>query len=304
MAENGGVLPEFLAERLKKQYGDAGFNRILSGYEARRPVTLRVNPLKASRDDVLKAFSEAGISYRAVSWYEDAFIIENAREEKLRGLSVYENGGVYLQSLSSMLPPLILEPAAREAVLDMAAAPGGKTTQMAALSGNLAQITACEKNKIRADRLGYNLKKQGASCAMVMVADARNLDEFFRFDRILLDAPCSGSGTLEVRDGILRTEISEELIARSVKTQETLLKKAFSLLKPGHEMVYSTCSILAEENERLVSRVIKSCGGQVIPIDEKRFDGLLLLENELPGTLLIGPDELYEGFFVAKLCKK
>ena len=78
--------------------------------------------------------------------------------------------------------------------------PGGKTTQMAAMTGNQAQITACEKNKARSEKLKYNLEKQGAFGTYVMVEDARKLDDFFSFDRILLDAPCSGSGTVEVRD--------------------------------------------------------------------------------------------------------
>ena len=85
------------------------------------------------------------------------------REDRIRELECYREGGVYLQSLSSMLPPLLLKPEPGESILDMAAAPGGKTTQMAALTGGRAQITACEKNKIRADRLSFNLNRQGAS---------------------------------------------------------------------------------------------------------------------------------------------
>ena len=127
-------------------------------------------------------------------------IIEGAREPEIQELPIYREGGIYLQSLSSMLPPLFLAPKAGESVLDMAAAPGGKTTQMAAMTGNQAQITACEKNKVRQKRLKYNLEKQGASGTYVMVEDARKLNDFFSFDRILLDAPCSGSGTVEVRD--------------------------------------------------------------------------------------------------------
>ena len=95
-----------------------------------------------------------------------------------------------------MIPPIVLDPSPGESILDMAAAPGGKTTQMAALSGGLADITACEKNKIRAQRLLYNLKKQGAGRVTVLETDARRLDSRFFFDKILLDAPCSGSGTV------------------------------------------------------------------------------------------------------------
>ena len=132
----------------------------------------------------------------------------------------------------------------------MAAAPGGKTTQMSAISKNEAMITACEKNTIRAERLKYNLEKQGAKRVNVMKEDARKLDDYFSFDKILLDAPCSGSGT----ENIYSKNFTEELIKRSVKVQEELLTKALKILKSGKEMVYSTCSILKEENENILNK--------------------------------------------------
>ncbi|MFR4550625.1 MAG: RsmB/NOP family class I SAM-dependent RNA methyltransferase, partial [Clostridiaceae bacterium] len=152
------MIPGFLEEMLKKQYGEEVFAKILAGYQARRPVTLRVNPLKADRNTVEQALTGAGIAFKDVSWYEDAMIIEGAREPEIQELPIYKEGGIYLQSLSSMLPPLFLAPKAGETVLDMAAAPGGKTTQMAAMTGNQAQITACEKNKARSEKLKYNLE--------------------------------------------------------------------------------------------------------------------------------------------------
>ena len=217
------MIPGFLEEMLKKQYGEEVFAKILAGYQARRPVTLRVNPLKADRNTVEQALTGAGIAFKDVSWYEDAMIIEGAREPEIQELPIYKEGGIYLQSLSSMLPPLFLAPKAGESVLDMAAAPGGKTTQMAAMTGNQAQITACEKNKARSEKLKYNLEKQGAFGTYVMVEDARKLDDFFSFDRILLDAPCSGSGTVEVRDGVCRTKISKELVERSASLSRPYL---------------------------------------------------------------------------------
>ena len=158
-------------------------------------------------------------------------IIEDAREPEIQELPIYKEGGIYLQSLSSMLPPLFLGPKAGESVLDMAAAPGGKTTQMAAMTGNQAQITACEKNKARSEKLKYNLEKQGASGTYVMVEDARKLDDFFSFDRILLDAPCSGSGTVEVRDGVCRTKISKELVEKIRENPGRTVKKSAEALK-------------------------------------------------------------------------
>ena len=110
------MIPGFLEEMLKKQYGEEVFARILAGYQARRPVTLRVNPLKADRNAVEQALTGAGIAFKNVSWYEDAMIIEGAREPEIQELPIYKEGGIYLQSLSSMLPPLFLGPKAGESV--------------------------------------------------------------------------------------------------------------------------------------------------------------------------------------------
>ena len=223
--------------------------------------------------------------------------MRKVREEEIKKLEIYINGEIYLQSLSSMLPPIVLEPKAGENILDMAAAPGGKTTQIAAITNNEAFITACEKNKIRAERLKYNLQKQGASCVNVMLEDARKLSDFFSFDKILLDAPCSGSGTMSVFDN----SFSKELIDRSSKTQEQLLLKALKILKPGGEMIYSTCSILLQENESLLKKVLQKSNAEIIPIGQ--IDNIPILPTSINGVICVSPTDLYEGFFVAKIKK-
>ena len=144
-------IPEFLQEKLLKQYGQEITEQIINEYSEKRPVTLRVNTIRANKTRVIEELTKAHIIFKEVEWYQDALIIENVREEEIKKLEIYEKGEIYLQSLSSMLPPIILEPKADENILDMASAPGGKTTQMAALTGNGAMITACEKNKIRAE---------------------------------------------------------------------------------------------------------------------------------------------------------
>lgn len=291
--------PEYLKNLLLAQYGATRTARIEAGLRARRPVTLRVNTLKAAPEEVRAALNDAGIRWQSVPWSPEVLIIEDARERDLRALPLYEEGKVYLQSLSSMVPPLVLEPQAGESILDMAAAPGGKTTQMAALTGGKAAITACEKNKVRSERLKYNLARQGAGRVSVLVSDARRLDDLFSFDRILLDAPCSGSGTV----GPGRGAFTKDLYDRSRRFQTELLRKALKLLKRGHRMVYSTCSVLAGENEDILTRVLPAAGARVVPIPEDAFPSAPRLPVRVPGTLCICPDGLYEGFFVALLEK-
>lgn len=290
-------IPEFLKEMLLNQYGEEILNQIINGY-VNRSVTLRINTIKTNKDYVKNKLIELGINFKEVIWNEDALIIENANEVDLKKLDMYKNGEIYLQSLSSMLPVIVLNPKKDENILDMAAAPGGKTTQIAALCDNNAMITACEKNKIRSERLKYNLKRQGVGCVNVLVEDARKLSEYFSFDKILLDAPCSGSGT----ENINEKQFTKELIERSQKTQIELLKKAIQILKPGKEMVYSTCSILGEENEEVIKKFLNEV--EVVPIDKNIFENISLLPTKIEGTICIAPSDLYEGFFVAKLKKK
>lgn len=291
-------IPQFFKEMLLVQYGEETTNKIIDGYSKQRLVTLRINTIKSSKDNIKAKLQETGIETEDVSWYEDGLIIKNAREDEIKKLDIYENGEIYLQSLSSMLPPIILQPKAKENILDMAAAPGGKTTEIATLTQNKAFITACEKNKIRAERLKFNLQKQGVGCVNVMLEDARKLSDFFSFDKILLDAPCSGSGTISVFD----TGFNKELIDRSSKTQEELLKKALKILKKGGELVYSTCSILEQENERVLRKVVQKSSAEIVPIEP--LDGVPTLPTTIDGTLSVCPTELYEGFFVAKIRKR
>lgn len=290
------IIPQFLKEMLVNQYGQETTKKIIKGY-VKKVVTIRVNTIKANKQEIIDKLKNVQIEFDEIEYNNNALIIRNKNEEDLRKLDMYENGEIYMQSLSSMLPPIVLEPKEKENILDMTAAPGGKTTQMSAMTDNKSYITACEKNKIRAERLKYNLQKQGAKMVNVMQEDARKLSDYFSFDKILLDAPCSGSGT----ENVLNAKFTEELIERSVKTQEELLKKALKILKPGGEMVYSTCSILKQENENLLKKFLKKSKIEIVPIDLP--DEIPMLPTTLEGTVCVCPTEIYEGFFVAKIKK-
>ena len=296
-------IPTFFLEMLEKQYGEDITKKIIKGYTVKRPVTFRVNTLKTDATVVEKILNENKIEYTKVSYDPNAFIIKNLREDIIKQLDIYLNGEIYLQSLSSMLPPIILDPREGTDILDMAAAPGGKTTQIAALTNNNANITACEINKVRAERLKYNIEKQGATSTYVMNIDSRQMDSFFLFDKILLDAPCSGSGTLNEDDSKTNNNFTTKLIEKSVKTQKALLKKAISILKPGREMIYSTCSILDLENEEIVKSILLKNKVEIVPIEFEGIKKLPLLPSKIDGTLCVCPTSLYEGFFVAKLKK-
>ena len=297
-------LPNFLINMLQEQYGEEFANTIINGFGKKGKTTFRVNTIKSNCEEIEKILNAQNIAFEKASFSNEAYILKNENENKLQELDIYKEGKIYVQSLSSMIPPIVLNPQEGKDILDMAAAPGGKTTQIAALTNNKAHITACEMNKVRSERLKYNIDKQGATSVYCMVKDARNIDDFFSFDQILLDAPCSGSGTLNIDEDNIEKYFTEKLIEKSVKAQTALLNKAINILKPGCEMVYSTCSILACENEMVINNILKGGKAEVVPIENDFIKDLPLLPSNILGTLLICPNELYEGFFVAKVRKK
>ena len=151
---------------------------------------------------------------------------------------------------------------------------------------------------MRAERLSYNVKKQGASRVTVMNMDARQLDDFFAFDRVLLDAPCSGSGTVTAGS---RGQFSREYLDRTVKMQKTLLDKAIRLLKPGHELVYSTCSILPQENEEQIRAFLERHPEyEIQPMGAELPEKLAAHENAY-GLQMFAHRDGTDGFYVCRL---
>lgn len=292
------MIPEFLIKKLENQYGKELTQKILDGYKTKRNPSLRINSIKTNKEKIKKELDKINIKYKDINWYEDALILDE--EKNIRELDIYKNGEIYMQSLSSMMPPIVLNPK-QEKILDMAASPGGKTTEIYNLSNKEALITAVEKNPIRSQRLKYNLEKQGTN-ATILNEDATKLDEFYRFDKILLDAPCSGSGTLNIHDKSLE-HFNEKLLNNCIKTQEQLLKKALQILKQDHIMVYSTCSILYEENEKQLEKLIKQNKIEIIPIDKNLFKDIPTLPTKIKGTICVCPNNMYEGFFISKIKK-
>lgn len=293
------MIPEFLLNKLKETYPE-DYEKITEGYNSNRVNSLRINTIKSNKEEIISILKENNISYEPVTWYQDALII-NDDLNKIKELNIYKEGKVYFQSLSSMIPPLVVNPKSNELILDMTAAPGGKTTQMAALSNNTAMITATEKNKIRNDRLKYNIEKQGAKKVSVLNVDARKLDEYFMFNKILLDAPCSGSGTLL---NSTPNDFTEDLVSRSINFQKELIKEAIKHLNKNGELIYSTCSILKEENEEVLKTILEDKSLSIIPITKLDTTDIPLLPSTIEGVITVCPTEYFEGFFVAKIKKQ
>jgi 16S rRNA (cytosine1407-C5)-methyltransferase len=304
-------LPQELTSILSAQYEPNIYERILSGFMVERPLTLRINRLKTDIRRVMELFRSQNIKHQRVGWYEDALIIQNKREKDFETHPLFLEGHIYLQSLSSMLPPLILNPKPGMKVLDLTAAPGGKSAQLAALMNNEGYLLANELNPIRAERLKFNIERQGATIVEVRVGDGKRPEpqwtEFF--DAVLLDAPCSGVGQITINKSRTYRGWSLRIVKQFAKEQRKLLRTAFQALKPGGILVYSTCTLTKEENEEIILWALDRFNTQ---ISLQKIDLTLAnattqsiqLNNLNNSALIIIPTELYEGFFIAKLRKR
>ena len=300
--ESAGRKEELLS-MIRGSYPQSAAEEIISGMSSGRSSSFRVNRLRTDAQSVADRLSETGIEFWKRDWFGDAFVIDARDEKKLREDPMYERGEIYMQNLSAMIPPLMVRITDGQDVLDMCAAPGGKTTQMISLSEGKAGITACEKDRIRAERLRYNLAKQGCTGVNVLQTDARKLDSFLRFDVIFLDAPCSGSGTVLLDQPDTYKSFSEKLVHNSAKLQLQLLRKGLSLLKKGGVLVYSTCSVLPEENEDVVRTALRDGGAE--PADPPEIlRQIPAISSRIPEALLVCPGKDHEGFFAVMLRKK
>ncbi|PIZ94970.1 MAG: hypothetical protein COX80_05210, partial [Candidatus Magasanikbacteria bacterium CG_4_10_14_0_2_um_filter_33_14] len=153
-------LPEKLLERLDLIFGKSNTQKILATFKA-RPTTFRVNTLKNDRVEVLQILQQKGFKVKRVPWLADAFILENKSQSELMKTDLFTDGKIYLQSLASMVPVVVLDPKAGDKVLDLTSAPGSKTSQMAMMMGKVGELVANELDKIRFEKLAHNMKLLG-----------------------------------------------------------------------------------------------------------------------------------------------
>ena len=302
-------LPEDFMEEIYESFSPVTVDKILLGMTDDRFPTLRINSLKYNIQDLMRYFKEVNIKFERVPFYSDALIIKNAREKDVQKLDIYEKGYVYFQSLSSMIPPLVLKPEEGERALDMTAAPGSKTTQMACLMNNKGYILANELDKIRCERLKYNVQMQGASIIEVVNGRGEKLGDNYeeQFDKVLLDAPCSGEGRFIATSPMTYRNWSKKGVADLVKIQKKLFASGYKALKPGGIMVYSTCTINRDENEFVIDWALQNFDVSIekIELDVKYAisgfnDGL---DKSINRAIKILPSKMMEGFFVAKFRK-
>ncbi len=321
MAKNNdkiNQLPARFRERGLETYGSYFWQQIEQTFVS-RPVTFRVNTIKNSRKEVMDELSADGFKLKSVPWYRDAFILFNKKKNDLEATDLYKNGKIYLQSLASMVPVLVLAPAPGERVLDLTAAPGSKTSQIAAMMEMKGELVANDNDEVRFQKLKHNLEllgvtpplnlplregetmilgdpsslrrgagrclglqKEGSSCfCSVYNENGHKLCQQFsdHFDKILLDAPCSAEARINLSERRTFGFWNERNIRDHAFMQRQLLCGAWGALKSGGVLVYSTCTFAPEENEVQISKFLESFPDAKIA--EIRIDGLQKTESVL-----------------------
>jgi len=308
-------LPEEFTTRLTHLAPSDIVTRIMQGFSSKRPTTFRVNTLKTDASSLLKRLTAEQFVLEVNPWYPNSFILKNSSQKALTETPEYKEGLLYVQSLSSMLPPLILDPKPGERVLDIAAAPGSKTTQMATMMQNKGEIVANDTSHVRMYRLRANLNMQGVAIARTTQTDGRGFWQKYPeyFDKVLVDVPCSMEGRFNVSDPKTYEDWSLKKVRELSRLQRWLLRSAISATKPGGTIVYSTCTISPEENEEVIDWILTKEKGNVtletIHIDKLYADPPIVAwqgktyDAAIEKTVRIYPTERMEGFYIAKLKK-
>ncbi len=251
--------PQWMLERWMKSFGNEEARALALANNEPPPTAFRVNTLRASVDETLAHLKDAGLIWRPSSLAPGAFIIESGTASTLAQAA--ERGTIYIQDEASQLVSLLLDPKSGERVLDLCAAPGSKSSHLATLAEGKVWIVACDIHPHRLATLGVTCRKLGIDSIDRVALDATIALPFAEssgpFDRVLIDAPCSGTGTLR-RNPEIKWRLAADDIKRLADVQLRLLERATDALRRGGRLVYSTCSIEREENEEVIGRFIES----------------------------------------------
>ncbi len=294
---------EKFIERYSKLTDFEEFKRYSTSYLRR---SLRINTLKSSVIDIKERLKDRW-ELESIPWCKEGFYISGERRD-IGNTMEHALGYIYVQEAASMIPAIVLNPGMNELILDMAAAPGSKTTQISAIMRNTGIIVANDYKYDRIMPLSINLQRCGVANAIVTLMHAKKIK--YRFDKILLDAPCSGTGA--IRKSIRTIETwNPGMIKKLSGYQKQLILAAFDNLKDHGLLVYSTCSVEPEENEEVVDFLLKNrdCRIGEIKMNIRRSKAILEFEGkeyngEIERCLRIWPgDNDTEGFFIAKIQK-
>lgn len=281
-------------------------------FYAPKAISLRLNPLKCTDADTLR--SQLDCPLTPGPW-PNTWVTDASHRYALTYSDAFTQGWFYIQNLSSMLPALELDLIPNLDILDLCAAPGSKTSHIATIIHNDGHIAAVERSKPRFFKLRDNLEKQGVTCVKTFNRDGKTVYRHCadQFDRVLVDAPCSGEARFDLNDPHALDQWSEKAIKKLAREQWQLLYSGFMSLKPGGTLIYSTCTTAPEENEGVVNKLLKKFGDlaklePLTHLPSNHQPGLLSwgaksFHNDLSKTARILPNSQFESFYIAKIRK-
>jgi len=308
-------------ERMNALLSKADLKKYFRSLASQPPKSIRCNTLKIKPSELKKRLIAKGWKIKQpFSKHKEIMIIESYLEPGELGRALeHVLGYYYIQEIASMLPILALNPKAGEKVLDLCASPGSKTTQIAAKMGNSGVLIANEVSLGRIKILASNLERCGVSNVIITKKEGSALCRTFKrqkteFDKILVDAPCSGEGTLRSSPKTYKMW-NINTVKKLSRVQKSLLASAFEILKIEGEIVYSTCTHAPEENESVIDSIIKEFRGKLkiekisLPRELKTRPGILqwqekeYLEDLKLACRIYPQDNNTDGFFITKLRK-
>jgi 16S rRNA (cytosine967-C5)-methyltransferase len=296
-------LPDWLAERLVAQFGTDETARLGHALNQAAPVDLRVNTLKVKREQAIERLQSEGFACEPTP-YSPVGLRLKQRATIFRSAS-FHDGWIEVQDEGSQLISLLLEPRRGEMVVDFCAGAGGKTLHLGALMANSGTLYAFDVSGPRLERLAPRVRRAGLSNVRTVVIDnerdARVQRLYGKVDRVLIDAPCSGTGTLRRNPDIKWRNVN---IAALVDTQRRIVAAAAPLLKPGGRLVYATCSLFAEENDAIVEGLLAEENGiSLLPVNEILSRKHISLESPDPVLRLLPHRHGTDGFYCAVLTR-
>jgi len=303
--------PRWLAGRWLKEFGVETAARICLADNFPPPWTLRVNTRKTTREKLSAELWHLGIPTRPAPFSPVGLIAD--KNPLVEGRDLFQRGLFFLQDEASQIVSYVLQPQPDERILDACAAPGGKATHIAELMENRGEVSALDFPEKKIRLIAENTRRLGLSIIKGLVADAGRplpLDLRPAFDRILVDAPCTGLGTLH-RNPEAKWKRKEEDLRRLQQVQLALLQNVSSYLKPGGVLVYSTCTLTAEENEQVVDRFLKTNSGflgedlhSIFPVSWHALLDKRGFYRTYPTAMIQEDGYRLDGFFAARMRKR
>ena len=281
-------MPIWIVEKLIEQKGEKEAEMICNNSNLKPNLTIRINTLKNTQQEFIQKLKDQKIEYEETE-YKNFLILKN--QKNIENLSLFKEGLFTVQDLSAGLAAKTLNPQPGESVLDCCSAPGGKTTYLAEIMNNKGNIEAWDIHKHRVELVDKSSKRLGINIIKTKVKDATVYDSNYdeKFDKILLDVPCLGIGVIKRKPDI-KWQRNPEDIEKISKIQFEILKTCSKYLKNGGKLVYSTCSILEEENQNIIEKFLKQ---------NKNFK----YKNEKEKSININTGIKQDGFFICELEK-